>query len=51
MLEMIVFRFSMQGKYVVEYTNGKCHTFTFLVCKREIFLNILMPNVICDCTL
>ena len=28
-LEMIVLRFSIQGKDIVEHTNGKCHVFTF----------------------
>jgi hypothetical protein len=44
---MIVLHFSMQGEDSIEHTSGKRHLYTFLVCKRKIFLSILMPNVIC----
>ena len=28
-LDMIVFRFSMQGEDIMEHINGECHVFTF----------------------
>jgi hypothetical protein len=37
----------MRGEDIFENTNGKCHVFTFLVCKRKIFLSIVMASVIC----
>ena len=40
---MIVLRFYMQGKNITDHTNGKCHVFAFLVCKRKI---LLMSSVI-----
>jgi hypothetical protein len=43
---MIVLRFGMQGEDIVEHTIGKCHVYV-LVCKRKLFLNILMSRVIC----
>ena len=44
---MIVLHFSMRGEDILDRTNGKCHVFTFLVCKRKIFLSILMASIIC----
>jgi hypothetical protein len=45
-LEMIVWRFSVQGEDSFEHDNGKCHVFYILVCKRKVFMSILMPSVI-----
>ena len=44
---MIVLRSSIHWADIIVHTNGKCHVFTFLVCKRKIFLSILMLSVIC----
>ena len=46
---MMVLRFSMQGEYVFERTNGKCQVSSVYIsiCKGKILLSILMPNVIC----
>ena len=38
---MVVLCFS-----IFECTNDKCHVFTVLVCKRKIFLSMLMASVI-----
>ena len=42
----IVLRFGMQGEDIIEHTNGKCHVFYTLVCKRNVFSSILMPSVL-----
>ena len=44
---MIVLRFSVQRKDIFDCTIGKYQVFTFLVCKRKIFLSILMATIIC----
>ena len=44
---MVVLHSSMKREDIIEHTNGKCHVFAFLVCKRKIFLSILMSGVIC----
>ena len=44
---MIILCFSIQGEDILEHANDKCHVFTFFVCKRKMFLSILMPSVIC----
>ena len=41
---MIVLCFIMQGEDMIEHTNDKCRV---LVCKRKIFLSILISSVIC----
>ena len=33
--QMPILRFQMWGEDIFEGTNGKCHAFTFLVCKEE----------------
>jgi hypothetical protein len=47
MLEMIVSSSSMEGEDILEHTNGKFHGVYILLCKRKIFLSILMSSVIC----
>jgi hypothetical protein len=37
----------MQEEDIFESTNGKCHILKILVCKKKIFLSILMASVIC----
>ena len=44
-LKMIVLRFSIHGEIIIERTNGRCHAFSNLVCKRKIFLRISMSRV------
>ena len=46
---MIVMHFSIQGKGIIEQTNGPWQVpcVYILVSNRKVFLSILMPSVIC----
>ena len=46
-LEMIILHFSLKEEYITEHTTWKVSCDDILICKRKIFLNILMPSVSC----